>query len=197
MLKYISNQFGNPRGIAGELVGYILAKNNINRINWLITEMNIKPDDSILEIGFGPGVAVEIISSLLTTGTITGIDISGVMLKQARKRNAASIKSGKISLIKGTIDNLRPDEKFDKIFGMNVHIFWKNPVGEIIRLKHLLNENGIFVLALQPRTAKSNEMVEKEVEKTKGYFNKAGLKIIDFKMLQIKPQSVFYVAGKL
>ncbi len=195
MLKSISRQFGNPHGLLGQLVGVILAVNNNERINWLISEMNIKPDDKILEIGYGPGVAIQNISSQLTTGSITGIDISEVMMKQAVKRNEAAVQSGKVRLIRGTADNLNKEEKFDKIFGMNVHIFWKDPVQEIEKLKQLLNDSGEIILALQPRFAKTEGMVLEEAEKTKNYFRKAGLNILNFSMLRLKPQAVFCVIG--
>jgi len=197
MLKSISRQFGNPRGVPGKIVGYILAKNNTDRIKWLISEMNIKPDEKILEVGFGPGIAVEMISSMLTTGTITGADISEVMFNQALKRNIKAVKKGKIKLIKGTAGDINRDERFDTIFGMNVHIFWNDPVGEIKKLKQLLKNSGRLILALQPRSANNDEMVLKEAEKTKEYFRQAALKIIGFKMFPLKPQSVFYVAGKI
>lgn len=195
MLQSFYKQFGNPRGVLGELAGLILAKKNVERITWLISEMKIKPDDKILEIGFGPGVAIKNISPRLTTGSITGIDISEVMLKQAAKRNAGAIQKGKVRLLTGSLDNLSADEKFDKIFGMNVHIFWKNPVEELKKLKNLLKDYGELTLALQPRFAKTEGMVLEEAEKTKNYFHKAGLKIVNDSTLPLKPQSVFRVTG--
>lgn len=197
MLRSVTRQFGNPRGFLGEIIGYILAANNKERTRWLISEMNIKPDDNILEIGYGPGVAIEGISSLLTTGSITGIDISDVMMKQAAKRNAGAVQKGKVKLFTGTADNLNNNEKFDKIFGMNVHIFWKDPVEKINKLKKLLKDSGELTLALQPRFAKTEGMVLEEVEKTKIYFRKAGLNIARFKMLPLKPQAVFYLSGTI
>lgn len=195
MLNSVSRQFGNPHGVLGEIVGYILAFNNRDRTQWLISEMNVKPEDEILEIGCGPGAAIKSISSVLTRGSVTGIDISEVMTRQALKRNAVEVQSGKVRLILGTVDDLNKKERFDKIFGINVHIFWKNPVEEIIKLKSFLKDTGQLILALQPRFAKKDEDVIKEAEKTKEYYRKAGIKIVRSGILPMKPQAVFYVAG--
>jgi trans-aconitate methyltransferase len=195
-VKNFYRQFGNPKGLTGEFVGYLLALKNQRRTDWVISLMNIESGDKILEIGYGPGIAVEKITKILTTGSITGIDISSVMQKQAFKRNLSEIKKGKARLSKGSIDSLGLNEKFDKIFGINVHLFWKDPVGEIVKLKQHLNNDGQIILALQPRYVKSDTLVMKEAEKTKNYFQEAGMEVIKFKFKTAKPISIFYVAAK-
>jgi len=53
----------------------------------VIGEMEIKPDDQILDLGCGTGRNAELMSSYLNgNGTITGLDISEDMEKQFRSR---------------------------------------------------------------------------------------------------------------
>lgn len=65
-----------------------MARNNRERNEWVVSLMEVQPNDRILEIGFGPGVAIEKLSYLVTTGFVAGIDASEIMVRQARKRNA-------------------------------------------------------------------------------------------------------------
>ena len=135
-------QFGNPKGLTGEFVGYLLALKNQRRTDWVISLMNIESGDKILEIGYGPGIAVEKITKILTTGSITGIDISSVMQKQAFKRNLSEIKKGKARLSKGSIDSLGLNEKFDKIFGIPVPLFLTGTAKLIAKLWALSSNSG-------------------------------------------------------
>ena len=65
--KKISRQFGKPSGFFGKLAGFIMShrSSNIERIKWGISLLNIQPTDIILEIGFGPGLAINMMSKKL------------------------------------------------------------------------------------------------------------------------------------
>ena len=72
MMNYIYSQFGRPRGIVGRLVGMILAYENRERNEWAVGLLDLKPDDRVLEIGFGPGLAIEQMASIVTRGLVAG-----------------------------------------------------------------------------------------------------------------------------
>jgi ubiquinone/menaquinone biosynthesis C-methylase UbiE len=60
--------------------------------------LGVQPTDQILEIGFGPGLAVaEPVRA--GAGHVYDIDLSGVMLGQASRRNAA----GGVTLIRASV----------------------------------------------------------------------------------------------
>jgi SAM-dependent methyltransferase len=78
-------QFGQPSGVVGQIVGQILAhaKSNTERTLWTLSLLDIRPGDRMLEIGCGPGVALEIASQMASTGIVVGVDHSEVMVRQA------------------------------------------------------------------------------------------------------------------
>src|ERR1700753_1993782 len=82
----------HPRGAAGSVTGWVFAHrpSNRQRNRWVVSLLDVRPADQVLEIGFGPGVAV---AALVRAGAahVYGIDHSGVMLRQASRRNAAGI----------------------------------------------------------------------------------------------------------
>jgi len=79
-MNYIESQFGNPRGIIGHLVGMIMAYENRRRNEWALSLLNIQPTDRILEIGYGPGWAIQQASRFTTQGLVAGVDSSETLL---------------------------------------------------------------------------------------------------------------------
>ena len=83
-----------PRGAAGSVTGWVFAHrpSNRQRNRWVVSLLGVQPTDRVLEIGFGPGVAVaELVRA--GAGHVYGADHSPVMLRQASRRNAAAIRS--------------------------------------------------------------------------------------------------------
>ena len=196
MKESIFKQFGKPTGIPGRFAGHFMALNNLKRSNWTIEKLNFKPTDKILEIGYGPGITLKKIAGQLTTGSITGIDHSEVMCRQAIKRNEENIKNNKAEIMCRTVHEFNyPENHFDIIFGSNVHFFWKDPVKEFKRLYKLLNDNGRLVFVFQPRYLRANKDISTESEKTKSQFTEAGFKNMEIDFKHMKPIDCIYISG--
>src|SRR5271155_5751860 len=120
--RRIVSQFMRPRGLAGRLAGWEMAlrPSNRKRNAWAVSLMDVQPSDRVLEIGFGPSIAVREIARRTTRGQVVGIDRSAVMHAQAARRNAVSIHQGRVTLTIASIDD-RPafDRPFDKILAVN------------------------------------------------------------------------------
>ena len=58
--RWLVGQFGRPAGFWGHVAGWIMAHRttNVVRNQWTTELLEINPDDRILEIGFGPGLAI-------------------------------------------------------------------------------------------------------------------------------------------
>jgi cyclopropane fatty-acyl-phospholipid synthase-like methyltransferase len=65
------------------------------RLVWAVDTLQVAPDDRLLEIGCGAGLAVSLVCERLHTGTITAIDQSEAMIRLAQQRNQANIAAGK------------------------------------------------------------------------------------------------------
>ena len=152
VLSYVYRQFGRPRGVIGYVADYIMAhrSSNLERNDWALSLLAIKPTDRILEIGFGPGIALG--TSAARAAQVVGIDHSELMLRQATWRNHELIEQGKLKLMLGSVEGLTPDlGLFDKIYSMNVVAFWKDPVTVFRRLRHLLKPGGVLLTGHMPR----------------------------------------------
>jgi SAM-dependent methyltransferase len=118
----VVGQAHHPRGAAGYVTAWEMAHRPSNRLRsrWVVSLLDVRPDSRILEIGFGPGIAVQ---ALVRAGAahVYGIDHSGVMLRRASRRNAAAIRAGRVTLVEASVERIPPalDGPFDAIVAVN------------------------------------------------------------------------------
>ncbi len=133
-----------------------------NRVQneWTVDLLGLDPHHHVLEIGFGPGIAISQVSEIVRKGYVAGVDHSQVMTAQARKRNAQQIKTGNVVLHQCSVTDVPyPASSFDRIFSIDSSFFWQQPVKQLKRLFSLLNPGGLLALSVQPRWAKSEREV--------------------------------------
>ena len=93
-----------------------------------IGRMKLRPDDRVLEIGCGHGVAASLVCELLVKGRYTAIDRSQKMLDAARRRNAQFVSDGRAEFLLGDLRTIDlGDRLFDKIFAQRVRLFHDEP----------------------------------------------------------------------
>ena len=153
-LSALVQQFGKPSGPLGVLAGLIMRVRRSNRVRNLRTVelLDVRPEDRVLEVGFGPGLAVARAAELALAGKVVGIDHSQLMLRQARRRNVEAIRSGRVELLLSSADALpRFEGRFDKVLAVNVYMFWKDPVSVLSGLRQVMKPGGRIAITLQPR----------------------------------------------
>jgi SAM-dependent methyltransferase len=158
--SFLRAQFGRPAGAFGRLVGRIMAAapSNNDRIRWTLGLLDIQPSDRVLEVGFGPGVAIAQASQLAANGFVAGVDHSEVMVRQASRRNARGVGQGRIALLQGSAEALPSfGQPFDKIFTINSIHFWSDPVACLRRLAACLTPGGVIAVTLQPRSRNATD----------------------------------------
>ena len=156
IIAALVGQFGHPRGVVGNVAGWVMAHrpSTRQRNRWVASLLDVQPADRVLEIGFGPGLAIAELSRRVgPSGHVYGIDRSDVMLRQATRRNAAAIRSGRVTLTLGTVEQLPPvlDGHFDAVLAVNTLGFWRAPAERLAELRRRLRPGGRIVIASQPR----------------------------------------------
>jgi SAM-dependent methyltransferase len=171
VVRRIVGQFMRPRGLSGHLAGWMMAHRSSNRRrnHWVVSLLDVQPTDRVLEIGFGPGIAIGDLNRLAGRGCVVGIDHSEVMVHQARRRNAAAVRAGRVDLRLGSVAAL-PDlgGPMDKILAVNSMGFWPDPVASLTELRVRLRPGGRIAIASQPRcpgaASKTSERAAREIE---------------------------------
>jgi ubiquinone/menaquinone biosynthesis C-methylase UbiE len=143
--------------VLGWLAGRLMASNNVP-INRLVVELlEVCPGDRVLEIGFGPGTAIEMIAGQPGAELIAGVDLSPVMVRQASGRNRAAIRSGRVVLHQADASRLPfPDAHFDKAFAVNTFHHWSSQADALREVRRVLREGGLLLICLRLALAKKS-----------------------------------------
>ena len=95
-----------------------------DRLRSIVDRLDIRPEDRVLEIGCGHGVAATLVCERLGAGRLTAIDRSPKMIDVATRRNEEHIAAGKAEFLVGAIEDIDlGDRRFDKIFAARVGLF--------------------------------------------------------------------------
>lgn len=165
MKQFVISQFGNPRGIAGWLVGKVMAYENRERIAWTIDRLDVQPEDRVLEIGVGPGLGVEAVARRTVHGWVAGVDRSQTMIGQAGRRNARAIGEGRVELRSASAEALPyDDEVFDKVVAINSFHHWSDPDRGLAECWRVLKRGGIIAIMEQPHGIDSEAAVRQRGE---------------------------------
>jgi ubiquinone/menaquinone biosynthesis C-methylase UbiE len=152
--------FGHPRGFLGRVAGTIMAVENRARNQWAVSLLDAQPQEHILEIGFGPGLAIRALAQTTAAAFIAGVDDSLVMVHQAGKRNAAAIRSGRVALQHSSVAHLPyPDATFHKVLAVNSLHHWPAPIANLSEVRRVLKPNGLVAIVEQPRGAATDEQM--------------------------------------
>jgi cyclopropane fatty-acyl-phospholipid synthase-like methyltransferase len=197
--NFIVAQFKQPHGLPGRLAGHIMAKRSSNRKRnqWTVGLLALEPSFRVLEIGCGPGLALEGCSAIVTKGSVVGFDHSEVMVKQAKKRLEAQIRTGRVKISLGSLDDVVEErEPYDRVFSLNVVQFFSDLNDAFRKMHGCLNQGGMAVTTYQPRSSKpTREQALEMAEKIEAAMAIAGFDQIERHELPLEPVPVISVTG--
>lgn len=149
--RVLSLQAKKPTGIFGRYVMTKIFNNGNADLNAFVKDMlDLKRNDRVLEIGFGPGKLINEIANINTEGTVDGIDFSTAMLKQASKVNKRHILHGKVKLQLGECSRLPYDnDTFDKLCSINTLYFWKEPDKYFREMFRVIKQGGKIAIGFR------------------------------------------------
>ena len=190
------SQFAKPTGLAGSIVGHLMALKNRHRSVWVFSLLDLKQTDRVLEIGFGSGA--DIARAKNTAAFVAGVDHSDVMVRQATRRNAKAIREGGVNLQLGSAVKLDfPDSHFDKVFAINSAQFWKEIAKPLNEIKRVLKPGGWLALAVQPRTKNATDETARQVGiGLSKALTAAGFEEVHCEFHQMQPVATVCVLGR-
>ncbi|PYI54276.1 class I SAM-dependent methyltransferase [Paenibacillus flagellatus] len=146
-----------------------------DRLRWAVDTLKVAPSDRLLEIGCGNGAAVSLIGDMLVGGTITAIDRSAGAIRIAAGRNAGHVSSGRAVFVAGALHEADLGrDRYDKIFAVNVNVFWMDADRELAILRERLSPGGALYLFNQPPAADKLPLI---AERTSRNLLNAGFRI--------------------
>lgn len=157
--------FGRPRGLAGRYADWVMRRKGRASSEWVVSLLDIQPDDQVLEVGFGPGRGIQYAAEAITDGTVKGIDHSSLMVQRATNRNREAIEAGRVELQKASAMSLPyDDESFEKAFSINSIQFWPSAEAGMQELYRVLKSDGRIGLAFNPHAGESSSQLTGHLE---------------------------------
>ncbi|MEQ1953293.1 class I SAM-dependent methyltransferase [Mesorhizobium sp. CN2-181] len=131
------------------------------RLLWAARQLAFDDTADLLEVGCGHGVLAGLICENLSAGSLVAIDRSDKMVAVAQQRNAAQIAAGRVSFeVAALADADLGSRRFDRIFAVNVNVFWIDPRRELAAVRHLLNPGGQLDLFYEPPGMSQAQKIE-------------------------------------
>ena len=123
------------------------------RLRSVVEQLDIRPDNRVLEIGCGHGVAATLVCERLEGGRLTAVDRSAKMIRAATRRNAEHVEAGRAEFLVASLEDLDPeDRRFDKIFAVRVGLFHRDPERARSIVERWLAPGGAVFVFFDPPT---------------------------------------------
>jgi ubiquinone/menaquinone biosynthesis C-methylase UbiE len=134
-----------------------MARANRKCAAWVIDLLDVQPSDIVLEVGFGPGVGIQLLTSSTSAGYVAGVDPSKEMVAQATTRNKNAIQRGHVDLRHGSVASLPfVDNTFDKALAINSMQVWPDAVAGLREMRRVLKPGGEVALGFTPYSGQPN-----------------------------------------
>jgi ubiquinone/menaquinone biosynthesis C-methylase UbiE len=121
------------------------------RLRAVVEQLDVQPDDRVLEIGCGHGVAATYVCERLDTGRLTAVDRSPKMIAAAARRNAEHVAAGRAEFLVQRLEELDLGERrFDKVFAVRVGLFHREPERARALVERYLAPGGRILVEYDP-----------------------------------------------
>lgn len=161
----IFDTFVVPRGAAGERGADLMERSGSALRALAVAALDLQRAARVLEIGFGPGLALEALVALVPGGHVTGLDPSPLMHRRARARNGDAIRSGRLELVVGDANQMPfGAASFDAVLAIDNAHFWADRPAALEQIRRVLDgAPASLVLALSPQSGGSARAVMRDL----------------------------------
>jgi ubiquinone/menaquinone biosynthesis C-methylase UbiE len=127
-----------------------------NKQRDLLPVLGVRPGDEVLEIGYGPGGLIRMISGQTEARIIRGVDPSPEMVEHATRVNRQAVRSGRVRLGLGSAAQTGlQDRSVDRIVAVNNVAIWPDLEAGLQELHRVLRPDGSVTIAWHGGTSPS------------------------------------------
>lgn len=179
-----------------------MALKNTPMHEFALERLDVQPDERVLEIGFGPGVQLARIAEQASAGLVAGIDLSDVMVAQARARLRHVPGGEGVELRKGSVAALPWAEgHFTKVCATNNFQFWPDQEKCLAEARRVLQQGGTLLLCLRTKEVdKSAQLApgftDQELDEVVQLLQWVGFESVRMERRQLGPRGAVCVLGE-
>jgi ubiquinone/menaquinone biosynthesis C-methylase UbiE len=146
--RFVARELSRP----GAIVGPLLLAPIWNRRNAALNDMALEalalcPQDRVLEVGFGGGYLIRLMSPKVPRGLVAGVDASPSMVAYVERRDRRLIAQRRLVLRRAPAEKLPfPDQSFSKICSVNSLFYWTDLDQALAELHRVARPGAQLVL---------------------------------------------------
>lgn len=160
----IAEQLGKPTGIFALVLGWLWNWRNIALNKAVLDLLDLKPNDNVLEIGFGGGYLIYGMAMSNPEVSITGIDKSSALVDIGKRRFSDLIRFGRVALQQGEVERLPfLDNRFNKVCSVNSVFYWTDIEQGLQEIYRVLADYGILVLCITEKVSIENKKFSRHI----------------------------------
>ncbi|WP_280217836.1 methyltransferase domain-containing protein [Nocardia neocaledoniensis] len=150
LLTTIADQLGNPHGVLGRGVAFVLNRGNRRAIAAAVEAAQPGPGTTVADIGFGGGVGLTLLLDRIAPGGVVhGVEPSPDMRSRARSVFAHELASGRLVLDDGSLTALPfEDAALDAAITVNTIYFLDDLPAACAELARVLKPGGAVVVGI-------------------------------------------------
>jgi len=144
------HQAVKPHGAMGVVMGWFLEGGNAEQNRATVEALDPPPGGKVLEVGFGPGQALEMLARARPLSLVAGVDHSELMVARARRRLDGGRGDAGLDLRCADAGELPfADESFDLVFAVNSFHQWPDKERALAEMVGVLKPAGDLVLSIR------------------------------------------------
>ncbi len=152
LLSAIGKQLQHPKGLFGKALFRWMTEKTIEHARWTADLMDVQTDDDMLEIGFGNGANLALLTRRAPKGHIVGAEVSETAMEMASKRNAEAISAGRVRLHRAAGAALPFEEgAFDKACTVATAYVIADPAAVFREMHRVLKPGGLAAVTFPIR----------------------------------------------
>lgn len=148
----MANQMRLPRGLLAPLAARSLNRRNQALIERTITALGVTAGHRVLDVGFGGGVSLEMLTAAVGHGSVAGIEPSPEMVTRACRLFVETLRKGQLSVGTGSVEAIPfGDASFDRALTCQTVYFWADMNKGLSELHRVLVPGGRLAVAMMPK----------------------------------------------
>lgn len=139
--------YKKPEGQLGEELLDQMDQDHTPIALWSYTNMDVKQDDTLLDIGCGSGLNIKRLHEKSPKAKTYGVDYSTTSVKKSIIMNQEEVDEGNIIIRQANVlDMPFDDEQFDIITAFSTVFFWPDIINAFKEVKRVLKTGGRFCI---------------------------------------------------
>ena len=146
-IRIPTNQCQKPSGWLGRFIVWNMNSRHSKVTDWGLSNIKVKPEHTILDVGCGGGKTVSKLAAMATDGKVYGVDYSDVSVAVAKKLNVHLIEMGRVEIQEGPVSALPfSADTFDLITAVETHFWWPDLPAGMREILRVLKPGGVLVI---------------------------------------------------